>query len=262
MNIKKIKKNRLIQKGVFIYNKCGEHDSGTTSGYVAYKLIISLIPLAIVVAVLFSGVPIIENWFMETLQPVLAPQAYAFVKYISELAGEKASMPILSVSMILMIYTASSGMYTLMRGVSIANDGRGAFERRGIIKNRFIAVVLTMIIFVLILCGGLMSFEIKYYAPDSQNGRQALSYIFVIAMLVVILMFVYKLSPTKKTDWVTSLKRALLSAIMIIALTFAMNIYYTEFSNLENVYGTFAGLAIIMIWIYSISFCILLAGEI
>ena len=84
----------------------------------------------------------------------------------------------------------------------------------------------------------------------------------MIIMLVVTLMFIYKISPVKKTYWLVSLKRALLSSVMIAALTFAMNIYYTEFSNLENVYGAFAGLAIIMIWIYSISFCILAAGEV
>ena len=263
MIIRKLKENKVVKYIGKIIKRCAEHDSSATSGYVTYKLLISAVPLAIVVAALFSGVPSIERWLMESLQPILAPQAYAFVKYISEMAGANATTPILSIGMAVMLYTASSGMFTLMRGVSIAEDGRGAFEKRGFLKNRILAIILTLIIFVIILCCGLISLELKYYkAPDSQAGRDALSYAFMIIMLVVTLMFIYKISPVKKTYWLVSLKRALLSSVMIAALTFAMNIYYTEFSNLENVYGAFAGLAIIMIWIYSISFCILAAGEV
>lgn len=262
MNISKIKNNKTARSITNIIKRCNEHDSYATSGYVAYKLIISAVPMAIVAAALFSGIPAIEKWLLETLQPILAPQAYAFVKYISELAKSNATTPILSVGTLVMLYTVSSGMCTLMKGVSIAADGRGAFEKRGIIKNRFLAIMLTVIIFVLILCFGMISIEIKYYgASGSQYSISILSYAFFIIMLVVILMFIYKISPVKKTYWLTSLRRALLSSVMIAALTFAMNIYYTEFSDPGNVYGAFAGLAIIMIWLYSISFCILAAGE-
>lgn len=259
MNIK----NSKIIKYIFdIMKRCSLHDSYASAGYTAYKLIISAVPMAIVAAILFSGVPAIENWLMDTLQPILAPQAYAFVKYISELAGEYATTPLLSVGTLTMLYSVSSGIYTLMKGVSIAEDGRCIFEKRGFIKNRFLAIILTVIIFTVIFCCGMLSLEMQYYGePTSNIGRAVLSYVLVMVMLVTMLMFIYKISPVGKIRWFTAFKRALLSSVLISGLTFAMNIYYTELSDPGNIYGAFAGLAIIMIWLYSISFCILLAGE-
>lgn len=263
--IKFYKLKNIKTNAVYIYinnkiNNCYKHESFMAAGNITYKIIISAIPAAIVVTILFSGVPAIEAWLMDALKPVLAPQAYGFLQYVMQLANKYASAPVLPVSVIVMAYTVSSGMYSLLKGISTAVDGGGVFEKRGVVKNRLIAVAFTTsIILCIFLVWAISTFSEKI---GIIKNKQALQYVMSTAMLVIILFMMYKISPITHIKRSIAFIRALISSIAIVLLSFALNIYYSVLANPENIYGTFAGVAILMMWIYGITLCILIAGEI
>ncbi len=256
MPIKNIKQNKLIKCISSFLRLLNEDGIYELSGYVTYKFIISLIPLAAVFTVFLSGVPAIENWLMRTIEPIIAPQAYSFVKYILSLARQNAKSPVLSLSMAVTLYTASSSVHTLMRGISVAAEGRGCFETRGRVKNRAIAVSITVLGYILLISAGVIAMAIDELVPTGVLGYAVLA-----AAIMLMLALIYKAAPVSLICSGDAVKRALFSCVMITALILGINIYYSRISDISSVYGAFAGVAVIMMGIYGMAFCIISAAE-
>lgn len=254
MNIKTVKESRQYRYAKSVKEKARSDGLAELSGNIAYKIIVSAVPFAIVAAVIFSSMPEVENMLLDVIEPVIADQVWTFVKYILQLAHDNSTVPVISFSMLSMLFIISSAVLSLMKGISVAADGREAFEKRGMLKNRLYTIGVTLIIIVSLAVFGMLSLL-------TDGKGEGIRYLFAVIALVFVLSIIYKLSPVKNVTFFTAITRALIAAFLILFLTLGMNVYYSFFSQTENIYGTFAGVAITMAWIYGISYCILLTGE-
>ena len=114
----------------------------------AYYLLFALFPTLIFIAVLVSIQPLpnlFEN-LMDYFQRVLPPQTFSIVKTTLENAAGSRPKGLLSLSLIIVIWAASSGMEALISALNAAYEVPAS---RGLLKERLLAIMLTFALGIL-----------------------------------------------------------------------------------------------------------------
>ena len=212
------------------------------AGNSAFRIITSSIPFALAAAAALSHIPEAENRLSSAIEPNVSPQTWGYVRYVLSLAFEKASFPVFSLAMLVLLYTVSASVYSLIRGISDETESNA--------KDRINAVLIS----VLMLAEGMVLVSIE--------GIKNTQVLFVALAFFLLLLILYKAALKKKYGMIQMLIRSGIASAAVFLLTSGMNIYYTFFSHPEDLYGSLGGLLIIFSWIYSVSFVIIGAGRI
>jgi len=114
----------------------------------SFKLILSVFPFIIF---LMSCIAFL-NLDIRSFVPAFGNEVPSMVKdiisvFISEVVDTRR-VSLLSSSLLVSLFSASSGLYTLMKGL---NRAYGASERRGYFAQRFISLLLVIIFTALII---------------------------------------------------------------------------------------------------------------
>ncbi len=170
------------------------------------------------------------------------------------------------VAILISLFSASAGINNLMTAINIAYDEE---EKRSAIKKRLISLALTVgavvfLILVLALIGVL--------PPLLRNifGTSALRWVLQIAGIVILIVIVtvalailYRVAPDRdapKIKWV-SVGAAVATVIWLLA-SLGFSLYVSTLGNYAKTYGAFAGIVILLFWLWLTAYAILLGAEI
>lgn len=226
-------------------------------GQIAFFLVLALIPLVTLVALVASKFSIPLTEFISGL-------SHNLPKEIADLIAPILSSPGTSslFSIILGFYIASNGT----KSIIVASNMLFKIDDKDFIKRRVKALIMLVIIvflflFMLVVLGyGNTIFElvINYFnleLPESvmviYNLIRFVAGIFVIYILVNLIL---TLAPSKRISSRKMSKGALLVTISWVVITFVYSIYVSNFANYNILYSSLANLVILMIWIYLISY--------
>jgi membrane protein len=197
----------------------------------------------------------------ETAQPLLRDQIVSLTQTPSGALSFS-----LAVSILLALWSASSGTSSLMTGINIAYDEQ---ESRNFLKLRGTALLLTLgaIIFVL------LTLALVAVVPAILNALQLGTFINVIVqivrwfllvvLIIIALAVVYRLAPDRDAPqfkW-TSVG-ALVSAVLWVLASLGFSLYVNNFGSYNKTYGALAGVVVLLLWLYLTSYIILLGAEI
>ncbi len=197
----------------------------------------------------------------EAAQPLLRDQIVALTQTPSGALSVS-----LVVSILLALWSASSGTSSLMTGINIAYDEQ---ESRNFIKLRGTALLLTLgaIVFVL------LTLALVAVVPAVLNALQLGTFINVIVqivrwvllvvLIVVALAVVYRLAPDRDAPqfkW-TSVGALVAAALWVIA-SLGFSLYVNNFGSYNKTYGALAGVVVLLLWLYLTGYIILLGAEI
>ncbi len=197
----------------------------------------------------------------ESAQPLLRDQIVSLTQTSSGALSWS-----LVISILLALWSASSGTSSLMTGINIAYDEQ---ESRNFIKLRGTALLLTLgaIIFVL------LTLALVAVVPAVLNALQLGTFINVIVqivrwvllvvLIVIALAVVYRLAPDRDAPqfkW-TSVG-ALVSAVLWVVASLGFSLYVNNFGSYNKTYGALAGVVVLLLWLYLTSYIILLGAEI
>ena len=172
----------------------------------------------------------------------------------------------LVVSILLALWSASSGTSSLMTGINIAYDEQ---ESRNFLKLRGTALLLTLgaIVFVL------LTLALVAVVPAVLNALQlgtlinvivqVVRWFLLVVLIVVALAVVYRLAPDRdapKLKW-TSVG-AVVSAVLWVLASLGFSLYVNNFGNYNKTYGALAGVVVLLLWLYLTGYIILLGAEI
>jgi membrane protein len=197
----------------------------------------------------------------ETAQPLLRDQIVSLTQTPSGALSFS-----LIVSILLALWSASSGTSSLMTGINIAYDEK---ESRNFLKLRGTALLLTLgaIIFVL------LTLALVAVVPAVLNALQLGTFINIIvqvvrwALLIVLIIaalaVVYRLAPDRDAPqfkW-TSVG-ALVAGVLWVLASLGFSLYVNNFGSYNKTYGALAGVVVLLLWLYLTSYIILLGAEI
>ena len=187
---------------------------------------------------------------------------------ILEVLGTQ-STGVLGISLILAIWTASSGARAVFKGVNKAYNIR---EERNYVKRAIISFISTIGLAITVLLSlSLLVFGdvIGNYLIDILPFRQVLIMIWnilrygvILFILTFIFAFIYKYAPSKKIRWRDVLPGAIFATIGWVVVSIGFSFYINNYSNYSRFYGSLAAVFVLMIWLFLTSLIFMFGVEI
>jgi membrane protein len=197
----------------------------------------------------------------EAAQPLIRDQIVALTQ-----TSDQALSWSLAISILLALWSASSGTSSLMTGINIAYDEQ---ESRNFVKLRGTALLLTLgaIVFVL------LTLALVAVVPAVLNALalgtfvnvivQIVRWALLVVLIIIALAVVYRLAPDRdapKFTW-TSVG-ALVAAVLWVIASLGFSLYVNNFGSYNKTYGALAGVVVLLLWLYLTGYIILLGAEI
>jgi membrane protein len=242
----------------------------------AYRWFLSIFPTIIALLGVASLVTVPQSVVVDLIHGVTralpSGASDVFTKAITH-ATRRSSRDLFAtiLASLVAIWSAVSGMVVVQQGLDVAY---GLPTDRSFLGKRVLGVVLLAGSIVLggaasalVVFGAPIGRAIKATSPFSGNafaaGWTALRW--VIALILVNLLFtmLYNLAPNRpRLTWRWTSAGALVATVLWAIVSLAFSFYTTDFSSYSKTYGAFAGVAILILWLYLTGLAILLGGEI
>lgn len=165
------------------------------------------------------------------------------------------------------LFSASGGVNNLMTAINVAYDED---DDRNPIKKRLIALGLTLaaIVFLGIMLGlvAVVPQLLQGLFGDSPVIRFLLSaarWLLLVVLVTVALAVLYRIAPHRdapKIRWVSV--GAGVATLLWLLASIGFSVYVLTFGNYAKTYGVFAGIIVLLFWLWITSYAILLGAEI
>ncbi|HEU5486899.1 MAG TPA: YihY/virulence factor BrkB family protein [Microlunatus sp.] len=170
-------------------------------------------------------------------------------------------------SIAIALFSASGGVNNLITAINVAYDED---DERSAIKKRLLALALTLgaIVFVAIMLGlvAVVPQLLERLLGDSPVLRFLLSaarWVLLVVLVTVALAVLYRLAPDRdspKIRWVSV--GAGVATLLWLLASIGFSVYVSTFGNYAKTYGVFAGIIVLLLWLWITSYAILLGAEI
>jgi len=234
-----------------------------------FKILLSLFPFILFLMALASYFDIDAILLIEGMYQTLPPDVMDFIAPFMIELFEIRRPQILSISFIVMLFSASSGFNSAMKGINKAYgqaDGRNFFHRRLIsVALVFVfAIAIVSALVMLIFNNAIYRFAINhlYNTAFLNIIFSFLGYIISVGILLLSVMAINGFSLARKKHWGDLLPGACLTVVCWVILSRAFSIYVNNFSNHSALYGSVAGIMLLMIWLNLICIVMLVGSEV
>lgn len=251
-------------------NNIAKKNIGAYAASTAFFSFISTIPALVLVCYILPYTPLTQVDLLLAIQEIMPDTVLPMISQIVSEVYKEQTLAI-SISTILLIWTAGKGMMALIQGLNVINDEE---EKRNYFVVRLVASLYTLGMIVAILVSlFLMVFgetifeELKAYlilVPYVSIAIEILinfRSLVVIGILTIVFTFIYWLVPNKKMRYKKQLPGALFAAVLWYAFSYVFSLYVDIFHGF-SVYGSLTFVVVIMLWFYFCMYIILIGAQI
>ncbi|MCX6284467.1 MAG: YihY/virulence factor BrkB family protein [Bacteroidetes bacterium] len=265
--------------GLPLHNVFGFFFKGMQQGYIAtrasaisFSFFLAIFPFLIFLFSIIPFIPIVnfQQTLLTLIQDFMPDIVWASVQETITDIITRPRSGVLILNFFLALYFSTKGMKSLIEAF---NNTYHEIESRSTVKQYLIAFVLVIIIsFLLIIAIGLMTFGfklLKLILPDIiVNAHffifllQILRWLIILTALFFAISFMYFLAPSRADRFRFISAGSTLSTLLIVLTTQGFNFYVDNFSRYNALYGSIGTLLVIMLWIYSNAFVLLMGFEV
>jgi membrane protein len=255
------------------WRKTSEHHLSLMSAGVAYYGFLAIFP-AIIAVVMIYGLATSPAQVEGQIQSYAAglPESVQAILGTAAQNAAGQSPGALSFGVVIAIaialWSASAGIAGLMEATNLAYDEE---ESRGFVKKRGTALLLTLgaIAFIIFALALVAVLPVVLRAVGLGGGLafliQVARWLLLVAGVVVALAVLYKVAPDRdnpKVQWVSP--GAAIATVLWIVASIAFSLYMSNVgeTGYGQTYGPFAGVAILMLWLFITAFVVLFGAEI
>ena len=237
----------------------------------AYYLLFALFPTLIFIAILMQVQPlpnVFETLFVY-LQRVLPPQTFGILKTTIDRSAGSHPKGLLSLSVVVMIWAASSGMEAMITSL---NAAYAVSESRGLLKERLMAILLTFALAILTALTLTLSFfgefignmlSISYgFGGTFEKVWTVLRWPLASLFLLMMLDLLYFFGPNIKQRWRWITPGAVIALGLWFLISLTIRFWVSTISDYSAIYGTLGAVMVLMLWLYFTSLAILFGGVI
>jgi len=264
-----MRKGKLLNFFKVMYSRITNHGLFSTAGEMAYFLILSIFPLLALTISVASLTWLSQERIYIILETILKPATFAVIKeevYKNITIANK--IPLISFSMIGSIFSASGGIWAIMRSLNRAYEIK---ETRSYIRLSIMCIIITIIIstmmilalFVLVFGEVIENFIFKYYGYNGMFNDfwQFIRYLAIETVIFLIFSFLFYISPNLKLRYKEVVPGALLVTVGWSIVSAAFSVYVNNFNNFSKTYGSLGAGMLLLVWLYWNSTLILIGGE-
>jgi len=254
---------------IHLIAKIEKDDVFALSSQLAYYLVLSFFPFMLFLMTLVGFSDISSGQILEGLSVVLPKRILELTQSTVKEVSDNQYTGLLGLSIILMMWTASSAFKAIIKSVNKAYNFK---EDRSFIKLSIISMLgilgLALIIILaltMLVFGNVIS---EYIKNTNQFYEIILTiwnifrYAFIFIIMIVIFATIYRLAPAKKLTWKEVIPGSIFSTIGWIVVSFGFSFYIDNFNNYTRFYGSLGAVFILMTWLFLISMIIIIGVEI
>lgn len=290
MDMNKIRENKRFAKiklfAGYAYKfgaKISDSYTAACAAQAAFFILLSIVPLISLLLAVTTYLPFSQQDVLDLLMRVIPHDFTTYVRDIINDLYSRAGKTVISISAIAMLWSASKGVAALMDGFNSMYQIR---QENNFVKSRAIAIIYT-VLFV-ILFAVVMSVYVTvthYYKSYIQDVfviesaaknillfiRYAMGWLLFYAfilMLFVILPggFGFPMGREEKMNLGKRIKSqmpgAAFSSVAWLLISGLVQVYIEYFPNFSVMYGSLAGIVIIMLWLYFCMYSVFIGAVI
>jgi membrane protein len=169
------------------------------------------------------------------------------------------------------LWSAISGMVIVEQGLGMAY---GVARDRSFLGKRRMGLVLLVVGIILgggasalTVFGSSIGDSIRHSAPVTGVAFEAawniVRWIVALILINLLVTMLYYLAPNRKSPrWRWTSSGAIVATVLWAIVSFGFSLYTSDFSSYDKTYGAFAGVAILVFWLYLTGLAILVGGEV
>lgn len=233
-----------------------------------FPIIIALLGIATLVTVPRHVVVTLIDGVSKSL-PAGAAQVFAqAISHATERPGADVATTV--VACIVALWSASSGMVIVEEGLDMAY---GLPTDRSFLNKRAVAIPLLLGATVLggaasalVILGPQLGTALKTASPIAGAAFSTvwtvLRWVIALALMNLLFSLLYYVAPNRSRHWRWTTPGALLATVLWALVSLGFSFYTTSFGSYAVTYGAFAGVAILIFWLYLTGLAILMGAEV
>lgn len=243
----------------------------TRAQSLAFSFFLAIFPAIIFLFSLIPYIPIqnFQGQLLQLIQDVLPKNAYDSARTTIEDIIKIQRGGLLSVGFVLAFYFTTNGFMTMMRGF---NSSYHIDETRSPLKQRFVALILTIILAILVIISTTLiifsEIATKYLVKHSilkTKTQVALlllgKWIVVLALFFFAISFLYYYAPSIRRRWRFISAGSTFATLLSVIVSTGFAYFVNNFGQYNKIYGSIGTLIVIMLWIYFNSLILILGFE-
>lgn len=250
-------------------NRLKDDHISAFSAQAAFFLIMSIVPFLSLLLTLIKYLPISQTMLLDTVINVTPVPFEPLVTTILEELFAKSNGAILSVSVLVAIWSAAKGVLAIVRGLQAVyhvNESRNYFVLR-FISAIYTVIFVTAIILTLLLL--VFSNQIYYaFKTDFPTAADFISifikqkFLLALCLLTLFFLVVYKLVRRSNNSFISLMPGAVIAALSWIVFSYAFSVYIDKFSDFSYTYGSLTTIVLLMLWVYFCMYLLFIGAEI
>jgi membrane protein len=260
----------LYTVGTFFFQEISKDSLVNKASSLAYNFMLAIFPAIIFV---FTLIPYFPEGFQDELMGlmmlVLPMETYAAVETTLIEIIKKQNGGLLSFGFFAALFFATNGIINLMTAF---NKSSLIIETRGWLKQRFVAINLTFLMFIALMLGIFIMTLGEYVVTLIKPGlalkdsfwvffKDVIKWVTLTGIYFVTISLLYRYGPAHTKKWKLFSPGSWLATILAVLTFWGFAYYINNFGNYNKLYGSIGTLIVIMIWLYLNSLIILLGFE-
>lgn len=251
-----------------VIDRVGKNDLIAMANELTFKLMLSIFPLLIFVLTIIATLKIEYNEYIDYLLGDMPKDVRGIINAFLDEEIYTRPQGLMSVSLLVALYSASSGFHSFIKGL---NRAYGVREKRNFFFTRLISLFLVMLfavtimlsIYMLILGGQIndILLNLKLIKKIPNTDSLAVRAVTAFAVTVVILL-VYQLGANVKIRLYEAMPGVLFTLAAWYILSKLFNIYINEYASYSAVYGSISTMFVFSLWLNMLSFVLLIGCQI
>lgn len=262
-------KERITKVGKGCQNVCHDFLDGDFFGLgaeLSFYLLSCFLPMIICVFTIASSISQLYTDAMLEAISVLPDKASKLL--IKMLVSRTRSTTVILITGGFSLFTMSGFMLTAEKAL---NRFYKVKNHRGFLKSNFLALIFAIFIFIsiiasfaLIIFGSVISNalsineNLSYLVPLWNRSR----HIIVLVFIALVISAIYKVFPVIRLKLYQVLPGAVFTTLMWYITSMVFALYVNNFPQYEIIYGSLAGFACMIMWIYLTGIVILAGAKI
>ncbi len=254
---------------MFLVESFQKAQYGTRSAAISFKFFAAIFPSLVFLLSLIPYVPIdnFQEDLLFYLSEMLPHNAYSLIEHtMNDLITRKHNV-LLSIGFLFSLFYASNGLNALLDSF---NDSYQIEKKRSNLKQRFIsfggfaAITIFLILAISSLILGEVAIHTLFKGGLSQIGNvlfHLIRWVVIIGGTIFSVSTLYNIGNPERKQWKYFSSGATLATITIILASKGLIFYFDNFGKYNELYGSIGSLLIVLIWLQTISYILLVGFE-
>ena len=234
----------------------------------AYCIILSFIPFILFLLTIVRYTPLTQVMVRQVIAEICPENFRGLVlSIVNEVYGKTSA--VVPITLLLSLWSSGKGVQAITNGL---NTIYHVEETRDWLTTRlwsvfytFAFVVAVIVSLVLLVFGNSLQKSLTLWQPwlgrliaQIIGARTLTAFLFLMAVFLAL----YKVLPNRKATFKSQMPGAFITAVAWMVFSYAFSLYYTFFPNTLNMYGSFATIILIMLWMYICMNIVLYGAEV